>query len=132
MKYNIQESNDNFNQDNKITITNGLNAQFRKNHYNYETSYKLKDLKECGDKGEISWLYRKGDDCFVINKAGFEKNVSAIVGENMTYTEILTELEIDTDNKESKQQHTKRGNVRGFEVTKKELAEILAINIEKE
>lgn len=129
--YNIQESNDNFNQDNKITITNGLNAQFRKNHYTYGTSYNLHDLKECADKGEISWLYRKGDDRFVINKAGFEKNVSAIVGENMTYTEILTELEINTDNKEYTQQHTNKGNVRGFEVSKEELAKMFDIYIER-
>lgn len=130
--YHIQESNDNFNQDNKITITNGLNAQFRKNHYTYGTAYTLNDLKECADKGEISWLYQKGDDGFVINKAGFEKNVSAIVGENMTYTEILTELEIDTDNKEYMQIYTKKGNVRGFEVNEDELADIFDIYLESE
>ena len=132
--YHIQESNDNFNQDNKITITNGLNAQFRKNHNKYGTAYTLHDLKECADKGEISWLYRqeKDNNNFIINKAGFEKNVSAIVGENMTYTEILTELEINTDNKEYKQISTNRCNVRGFEVSKEELAKIFDICLESE
>ena len=49
----------------------------------------------------------------------------------MTYTEILTELEINTDNKEYTQQHTNKGNVRGFEVSKEELAKMFDIYIER-
>ena len=50
----------------------------------------------------------------------------------MTYTEILTELEIDTDNKEYMQIYTKKGNVRGFEVNEDELADIFDIYLESE
>ena len=50
----------------------------------------------------------------------------------MTYTEILTELEINTDNKEYKQISTNRCNVRGFEVSKEELAKIFDICLESE
>ena len=67
---------------------------------------------------------------FVINKSGFEKEVSQIVGETMTYIDILSELSVDTSNKEYKQHHTTKGNIRGFEVSKTELADIFDIHIE--
>lgn len=130
--YHIQESNDNFNQDNRITIHNGLNKLFRKSHRTYADRYQPIDFIHCADNGEISWLYRKGNGNFVINKSGFEKEVSKIVGETMTYTDILSELDIDTNNKESKQQYTKKGNIRGFEVTMQEVAKIFDIYIESE
>ena len=50
----------------------------------------------------------------------------------MTYTDILSELDIDTNNKKSKQQYTKQGNIRGFEVTMQEVAKIFDIYIESE
>ena len=128
--YNIQKSNDNFNQDKKITIKNGLNKLFRKNHYKYGDSYQPRDFITCADNGEISWLTRKNNGMFVINKSGFEKEVSQIVGETMTYIDILSELSVDTSNKEYKQHHTTKGNIRGFEVSKTELADIFDIHIE--
>lgn len=128
--YHIQKSNDNFNQDNKIIIHNGLNKLFRNSHRTYGTSYQPIDFINCADNGEISWLYRKENGNFVINKAGFEKEVSKLVGETMTYTDILSELGIDARNKEYKQQHTNKGNIRGFEVSKEELAGIFDIYIE--
>lgn len=122
--YETQESADNFDQDRCSTIRSGLNKLFRKNHYkNPNNEYILGDFIVCAKAGEISWLYyRKKDETFVINKKGFEKEVSQIVGENMDYKTILEELDIDdvTYDKD-KVIPTTRGNTRGFVISPEDL-----------
>ena len=123
--YEIQESTDNFDQDRCSTIRNGLNKLFSSSHYKTPNhNYNTIDFINCANNGEINWLYyRNKQQTFVINKKGFEKEVSQIVGENMDYTSILTELEIDMANitYSDKAIHTNRGNTRGFEITSDEL-----------
>ena len=132
--YKIQESADNFDEDKCITIRSGLNKLFRKNHYKAPSlNYTLMDFIDCANTGEINWLYYKNapkdrskDEkdnpaTFVINKKGFEKEVSQIVGENMDYNSILEELDISTENITSDQIHTNRGNTRGFKISSEDL-----------
>ena len=125
--YEIQESVDTFNQDRCATIRSGLNNLFRNNHYrNSSLNYCLTDFINCANNGEINWLYyRKKDETFVINKKGFEKEVSQIVGENMDYKSILKELNIDITNiiYKDKVISTTRGNTRGFEIPTEDLTE---------
>ena len=122
--YEIQESIDNFDQDNCATIRSGLNKLFTSNHKkNPNSAYVLGDFIVCAKTGEINWLYyRKKDETFVINKKGFEKEVSQIVGENMDYETILKELDI-TDVKYNKDKviTTTRGNTRGFVIPREDL-----------
>lgn len=116
--YEIQESADNFNQDKCATIRDGLNKLFRSRHYTHNTSYTLGDFINCANNGEINWLYyRNTNNAFVINKKGFEKEVSQIVGENMDYISILNEIDVPTDNLSNKLIYTNRGNTRGFEIS---------------
>ena len=97
--YEVQDSADNFDQDKCSTIRDGLNNLFRRNHYNPSLNYTGRDFINCANNGEINWLYYKNkQEKFVINKKGFEKEVSQIVGENMDYKSILTELNIDIEN----------------------------------
>lgn len=123
--YNIQKSADNFDQDICATIRSGLNKLFRKNHYkNPSENYGLYDFVNCANNGEINWLYyRNKQQTFVINKKGFEKEVSQIIGENMDYESILTELKVDMANITYSDNaiHTNRGNTRGFGITADEL-----------
>ena len=123
--YEIQESADNFDQDKCSTIRSGLNKLFSSNHYKHPNfNYSTTDFINCANNGEINWLYcRNKQQTFVINKKGFEKEVSQIVGENMDYKSILTELNIDMANitYSDKAIHTNRGNTRGFEITSDEL-----------
>ena len=123
--YEIQESADNFDQDRCSTIRSGLNKLFSSSHYkNPNLNYSTADFINCANNGEINWLYyRNKQKTFVINKKGFEKEVSQIVGENMDYESILTELNIDMANitYSDKAIHTNRGNTRGFEITSDEL-----------
>lgn len=123
--YEIQESADNFDQDKCSTIRSGLNKLFSSNHYkNPNLNYSTTDFINCANNGEINWLYyRSKQKTFVINKKGFEKEVSQIVGENMDYKSILTELNIDMANitYSDKAIYTNRGNTRGFEITSDEL-----------
>lgn len=123
--YEIQESADNFDQDRCSTIRSGLNKLFSSSHYkNPNLNYSTTDFINCANNGEINWLYyRNKQKTFVINKKGFEKEVSQIVGENMDYESILTELNIDMANitYSDKVIHTNRGNTRGFEITSDEL-----------
>ena len=123
--YEIQESADNFDQDKCSTIRSGLNKLFSSSHYkNPNLNYSTADFINCANNGEINWLYyRNKQKTFVINKKGFEKEVSQIVGENMDYESILTELNIDMANitYSDKAIHTNRGNTRGFEITSDEL-----------
>lgn len=123
--YEIQESADNFDQDRCSTIRSGLNKLFSSSHYKNPTfNYSVTDFINCANNGEINWLYyRNKQQTFVINKKGFEKEVSQIVGENMDYESILTELNIDMANitYSDKVIHTNRGNTRGFEITSDEL-----------
>lgn len=79
--------------------------------------YTLDDFITCSNNGTISWLYyRKSDNEFVINKKGFEKEVSQIVGENLDYETILKELEINNISVSDNVIHTNRGNTRGFKI----------------
>lgn len=96
-------------------------------HYKpYNLNYTIGDFISCANNGEINWLYyRNTNTSFVINKKGFEKEVSQIVGENMDYISILNEINIPTDNISSKTIHTNRGNTRGFEITFEELSKNL-------
>lgn len=123
--YEIQKSADNFDQDRCSTIRSGLNKLFSSHHYkNPNLNYSTTDFINCANNGEINWLYyRNKQQTFVINKKGFEKEVSQIVGENMDYKSILTELNIDMANitYSEKPIHTNRGNTRGFEITSDEL-----------
>lgn len=123
--YEIQESADNFDQDRCSTIRSGLNKLFSSSHYkNPNFNYSTNDFINCANNGEINWLYyRNKQQTFVINKKGFEKEVSQIVGENMDYESILTELDIDMANitYSDKAIYTNRGNTRGFEITSDEL-----------
>lgn len=123
--YEIQESADNFDQDRCSTIRTGLNKLFSSSHYkNPNLNYTTTDFINCANNGEINWLYyRNKQQTFVINKKGFEKEVSQIVSENMDYESILTELNIDMANitYSDKAIHTNRGNTRGFEITSDEL-----------
>ena len=123
--YEIQESADNFDQDKCSTIRNGLNKLFSSSHYkNPNIDYSEKDFISCANNGEINWLYyRNKQKRFVINKKGFEKEVSQIVGENMDYKSILTELKIDNEKITYSDDsiYTNRGNTRGFEITSDEL-----------
>ena len=123
--YEIQKSADNFDQDRCSTIRSGLNKLFSSHHYkNPNLNYSTTDFINCANNGEINWLYyRNKQKTFVINKKGFEKEVSQIVGENMDYKSILTELNIDMANitYSEKPIHTNRGNTRGFEITSDEL-----------
>ena len=97
--YGVQDSADNFDQDKCSAIRDGLNNLFRRNHYNPSLNYTGRDFINCANNGEINWLYYKNkQEKFVINKKGFEKEVSQIVGENMDYKSILTELNIDIEN----------------------------------
>lgn len=125
--YEIQESTDDFSQDKCTTIRNGLNKLFSSIHYKpYNINYTIGDFISCANNGEINWLYyRNTNTSFVINKKGFEKEVSQIVGENMDYISILNEINIPTDNISSKTIHTNRGNTRGFEITFEELSKNL-------
>ena len=121
--YEIQEPTDNFEQDKQTTIRKGLNKLFRTNHHiSPNTIYTFKDFINCGNNGEIHWLYFKNPDKFVINKKEFEKEVSQIVGENMDYKSILNEIEIPTENISPKVIYTNRGNTRGFEISFEELS----------
>ncbi len=132
--YEIQESADNFDEDKCIAIRSGLNKLFRKNHYKAPgLNYTLMDFIDCANTGEINWLYYKNapkdrskDEkdnpaTFVINKKGFEKEVSHIVDEHMDYNSILEELDISTENITSDQIHTNRGNTRGFKISSQDL-----------
>lgn len=122
--YEIQESVDNFDQDNCATIRSGLNKLFTSNHKkNPNSAYVLGDFIVCAKTGEINWLYyRKKDETFVINKKGFEKEVSQIVGENMDYETILKELDIaDITYDKDKVITTTRGNTRGFAIPREDL-----------
>lgn len=123
--YEIQESADNFDQDRCSTIRSGLNKLFSSSHYkNPNLNYSTADFINCANNGEINWLYyRNKQQTFVINKKGFEKEVSQIVGENMDYESILTELNINMANitYSDKAIYTNRGNTRGFEITSDEL-----------
>ncbi|MBR2858200.1 hypothetical protein IKE96_03335 [bacterium] len=123
--YEIQKSADNFDQDRCSTIRSGLNKLFSSSHYkNPNLNYSTTDFINCANNGEISWLYyRNKQQTFVINKKGFEKEVSQIVGENMDYESILTELNIDMENITYYNEaiYTNRGNTRGFEITSDEL-----------
>lgn len=123
--YTIQESADNFDEDICATIKNGLNKLFRTNHHkNPSSNYCMLDFINCANNGEISWLYyRNNQGTFVINKKGFEKEVSQIIGENMDYKSILTEIGIDMTKITyyNNAIYTNRGNTRGFEITSDEL-----------
>lgn len=122
--YEVQDSADNFDQDKCSTIRDGLNNLFRRNHYNPSLNYTGRDFINCANNGEINWLYYKNkQEKFVINKKGFEKEVSQIVGENMDYKSILTELNIDIENitYPDKPIYTNRGNTRGFEIKPEDL-----------
>lgn len=122
--YEIQETSDNFDVDIADKIRNGLNALFRKNHQKLvycDTHYHYDDFISCADNKEISWLYRRSNGNFAINKAGFEKEVSEIAGRNMGYMDILSELNIPIINgkDETKNQITVMGDkhsIRGFEI----------------
>ncbi len=125
--YEIQETSDNFDVDIADKIRNGLNALFRKNHQKLvycDKHYHYDDFISCADNKEISWLYRRPNGNFVVNKAGFEKEVSEIVGKNMNYKDIFKELDINIINGESQNQITVVGDkhsTRGFEIDKDEL-----------
>ena len=121
--YKIQESVDNFDQDNCATIRSGLNKLFTSTHKkNPNREYILGDFIVCAKTGEINWLYyRKNNETFVINKKGFEKEVSRIVGENMDYETILKELDITNITNKDKVISTTRGNTRGFEINRNDL-----------
>ena len=126
--YKIQESVDNFDQDICATIRNGLNKLFSSNHKKaIDRRYNKRDFISCAKQGEINWLfYRNKDDEFVINKKGFEKEVSQIVGENMDCKSILKELDIDIKDKNFNEViATTRNNTRGFKIS----SEYLIINI---
>ena len=122
--YEVQDSADNFDQDKCSAIRDSLNNLFRRNHYNPSLNYTGRDFINCANNGEINWLYYKNKQGkFVINKKGFEKEVSQIVGENMDYKSILTELNIDIENitYPDKPIYTNRGNTRGFEIKPEDL-----------
>lgn len=115
--YNIQESVDTFEVDKCSTIRSGLNNLFRTNYKYAVTDFTTEDFISCANNGLINWLYyRKKNDEFVINKKGFEKEVSEIVGENLDYKTIIAELDIDINNitVPDKVISTTRGNTRGF------------------
>ena len=101
--YNIQATSDNYDEDIATKIKYGLNNLFRKNHQRirWDSHYEYQDFEACADNNEISWLYRRSNDNFVVNKAGFEKQVSEIVGKNMTATDIFSELDITPLNEEN-------------------------------
>ena len=124
--YNIQDSVDDFDQDTCAIIRTGLNKLFRNNHNkNPSLNYSETDFINCANNGEINWLYyRNKDKDFVINKKGFEKQVSQLVEENMDYESILKELNIDVSNvkyNKDKPIHTTRGNTRGFELSREDV-----------
>lgn len=115
--YKIQDSVDTFEVDKRSTIRSGLNNLFRTNYRYTLTDFTTSDFISCANNGLINWLYyRKNDKDFVINKKGFEKQVSEIAGENLDYKTIILELDIDINNitVSDKPIHTTRGNTRGF------------------
>lgn len=124
--YNIQDSVDSFAVDKCSTIRSGLNNLFRKSCGYYSIEYTVNDFISCSNNGAINWLYyRKSDEEFVINKKGFEHEVSQIAGENLDYKSIIKELNIDIKNitVPDKPIHTNRGNTRGFKIKPKDLIE---------
>lgn len=123
--YEIQDSVDTFEIDKCSTIRSGLNNLFRNNYRYASTDFKTSDFISCANNGLINWLYyRSNDNEFVINKKGFEKQVSELVGENLDYKTIIKELDIDIKNTTSNNPiHTTRGNTRGFTVKPKDLIE---------
>ena len=115
--YKVQASVDTFEVDKCSTIRSGLNNLFRTKYGSFMAEYTLQDFITCSNNGTISWLYyRKSDNEFVINKKGFEKEISEIVGENLDYETILKELEIYNIFASDKAIHTNRGNTRGFKI----------------
>ena len=124
--YKVQDSVDTFNVDKCSTIRSGLNSLFRNNYKYSTTNFTTGDFINCANNGMINWLYyRKSNEDFVINKKGFEKEVSKIVGENLDFKSILDELDIDINNITcpDKVIYTTRGNTRGFTIKPKDLIE---------
>ena len=123
--YKIQDSVDTFEVDKCSTIRSGLNNLFRTNYRYAISDFTTNDFISCANNGLINWLYyRKNDEQFVINKKGFEKEVSNLIGENLDYETILKELDIDVKNityDSSKVISTTRGNTRGFAIAPKDL-----------
>lgn len=124
--YEIQATSDNYDEDIATKIKDGLNKLFRKNHQmiNWGSHYEYEDFNACADNKEIYWLYRRqSNDNFVVNKARFEKQVSEIVGKNMTANDIFSELDITPLNEESTSIRVV-GDIdvtRGYEIDKDEL-----------
>ena len=125
--YETQKSIDSFEVDKCSTIRSGLNNLFRTNYRYAISDFTTNDFISCANNGLINWLYyRKNDQEFVVNKKGFEKEVSKLVGENLDYETILKELDIEVKNityDSSKVISTTRGNTRGFIIQPEELIE---------
>ena len=134
--YEIQATSDNYDEDIATKIKDGLNKLFRKNHQmvRWNSHYEYQDFEACADNKEISWLYRRSNDNFVVNKAGFEKQISEIVGKNMTANDIFSELDITPLNEDNNSIRVV-GDIdvtRGYEIDKNDLiAKLFDIYIPK-
>ena len=124
--YKVQDSVDAFEVDKCSTIRSGLNNLFRTNYRYVTTDFTTSDFISCANNGLINWLYyNKKNEKFVINKKGFEKQVSELVGENLDYKTIIRELNIDINNITNSDNaiYTTRGNTRGFIIQPADLIE---------
>ena len=124
--YKTQDSVDSFEVDKCSTIRSGLNNLFRTNYKYAISDFTTNDFISCANNGLINWLYyRDKQKDFVINKKGFERQVSELVGENLDYKTIIKELNIDIKNitTSDKAIYTTRSNTRGFIIQPKDLIE---------